>query len=143
MSFDYNRLAISNADTGPMRATRLRAVLGVLILVVCQGAPQANEASSQRVLVQLRDRQVVEPSDRRLVVTQGKNVEIQWRSDQAGELHLHGYDIAIKLRANEVVVTQFEAKASGRFPVTSHGFGDRAGHVHGHRALLYLEVHPD
>jgi hypothetical protein len=34
-----------------------------------------------------------------------------------------------------------DAGIAGRFPVTSHGFSGEANH--GHRPLLYLEIHPE
>lgn len=75
-------------------------------------------------------------------VDQGTRVELRIASDQAGELHLHGYDVAIELRAGETTVVNLEATVAGRFPITSHGFGSTGSRHADHRALLYLEVYP-
>lgn len=74
-------------------------------------------------------------------VEEGDTVELVWTGDEAGRLHLHGYDIEFNITPGEPTVVRFEAYATGRFPVTSHGFGDE--HGHGHQTLLYVEVHPD
>jgi hypothetical protein len=73
--------------------------------------------------------------------TQGAQVTITWTSDEAGSLHLHGYDIEFDVDPQRAETITFLANATGRFPVTSHGFGGEDGH--GHKALLYLEVYPD
>jgi hypothetical protein len=73
--------------------------------------------------------------------TQGAQVTITWTSDEAGSLHLHGYDIEFDVGPESAKTISFLANATGRFPVTSHGFGGASGH--GHKALLYLEVYPD
>ena len=65
---------------------------------------------------------------------QGDTVVLEWISDEALSLHLHGYDIEVTLVPNEKQSTPFEAFASGRFPLTNHGAG------HGHKALMYFEV---
>jgi len=76
-------------------------------------------------------------------VTEGDTVELRITSDRAGELHLHGYDVSIRLKAGPPVVTVLEANVAGRFPITSHGFeGDAKGKHRHDKTLLYLEVYP-
>lgn len=72
-----------------------------------------------------------------LRVTQGDVVELRWRSDEPVEIHLHGYDHRVDVAPGAPASLRFEARATGRFPVTRH-----AVHGHGHATLLYLEVHP-
>ncbi len=92
----------------------------------------------QRIEINIKDRKIV--LDNNVVrVTQGDNLELVWSTDEAVSLHLHGYDIEVKLEPEEPTVMAFRAHATGRFPVTSHGFGDDH---HGHDTLLYLEVYP-
>jgi FtsP/CotA-like multicopper oxidase with cupredoxin domain len=74
-------------------------------------------------------------------VTMGDRVTLSWTSDEAGSLHLHGYDIEFEVGPGRTETMTFLASATGRFPITSHGFGGEEGH--GHKALLYLEVYPD
>jgi hypothetical protein len=70
-------------------------------------------------------------------VQQGDDVELRWSSDKPMELHLHGYDIEVKVSPQAPAVMSFKANIPGRFPVEPHGQGP--GH---HRPVLYLEVHP-
>ena len=56
-------------------------------------------------------------------------------------MHLHGYDLELSLAPDAPTEMNFEAFATGRFPVTSHGFGGH-GHDDEEVVLLYLEVHP-
>jgi hypothetical protein len=70
-------------------------------------------------------------------VQQGDDVELRWSSDKPMELHLHGYDIEVKVSPQASAVMSFKANIPGRFPVEPHGQGP--GH---HRPVLYLEVHP-
>ena len=70
-------------------------------------------------------------------VQQGDDLELRWSSDKPMELHLHGYDIEVKVSPQAPAVMSFKANIPGRFPVEPHGQGP--GH---HRPVLYLEVHP-
>ena len=82
----------------------------------------------------------VQREEKTIRVTQGESLELVWTSDETAELHLHGYDISFEVSPEAPAVVSFEAHATGRFPVTSHGFGGEQGH--GHEALLYIEVYP-
>ncbi len=117
----------------------LLSCLFITVLLFTSGAAQGGE--TKRFEVTIADRKVAEggPTIR---VTEGDRVMIVWHSDEIGELHLHGYDIAIDLKPDEATETVIEAQVAGRFPVTSHGFGGES-HGHGDGALLYLEVYPE
>ena len=67
-------------------------------------------------------------------VQQGEAVELRWSADRRTNVHLHGYDIEITVNPGQTQVMAFRARATGRFPIESHG--DR------HTVLVYLEVHP-
>lgn len=70
-------------------------------------------------------------------VKQGDDVELRWSSDKPMDLHLHGYDIEVKVAPAATAVMSFKAKIPGRFPVEPHG------QDHGrHRPVIYLEVLP-
>lgn len=66
-------------------------------------------------------------------VSQGNDVLITITSDQADELHLHGYDITVALKANTPATLSFTAKYPGRFGYELH---------HAHREIGAIEVHP-
>jgi hypothetical protein len=125
----------------PGRTCTRRARHGVAwsLLAAVLALPPATALAADGAAPQFDVR--LEPPSRRLVVSRGAQVAIRWHTDEAGELHVHGYDVAVPLDPRAPVVTRFEARATGRFPVTSHGFAGEA--AHGHGALLWIEVHPD
>jgi hypothetical protein len=58
-------------------------------------------------------------------------------------IHLHGYDIEKVITPEAPTTFNFTTYATGRFPITAHGFGAHAhGGGHEEAPLLYLEVHP-
>jgi len=69
-------------------------------------------------------------------VKQGDELELRWSSDRPMSLHLHGYDIEVKVAPQSPVVMSFKAHLAGRFAVSEHV---QAGREH---AVLYLEVYP-
>ena len=91
------------------------------------------------VEVQIQNREVVEQTEP-IKITEGELVELHWTSDEQVELHLHGYDLKLVVLPGEAGMMAFEAFATGRFPITSHGWGEGG---HGHDALTYLEVYPN
>ena len=68
-----------------------------------------------------------------LRVTQGASVLIRVSSDHADQLHLHGYDLELALRAGQPGVLAFTADRAGRFDLELH---------HAHLELGALEVQP-
>lgn len=72
-------------------------------------------------------------------VEQGDLVELRWSSDEQTTVHLHGYDLEIEVPAGGEATMRFLARATGRFPIETHGIGaDHRLEI----TLLYLEVHP-
>lgn len=118
----------------------LMLTLSVVCIKVVPAADSEEIPSggTQRIELAIQNRSLgIEDSTLR--VTEGNRIELVWTTDEAVELHLHGYDIELNVLESEPAVMAFEAHATGRFPITSHGFGDDD---HGHQTLLYLEVHP-
>lgn len=73
-------------------------------------------------------------------IRRGETVEIVWISDEATTVHLHGYNIETKVEPGASASMRFHARATGRFPIETHGIGaDRKRHI----TLVYIEVHPD
>ena len=66
-------------------------------------------------------------------VRQGEQVTLRIESDANDELHLHGYDLKLAIRAGEPVTLQFVASRSGRFGLELHKH---------HSELGALEVYP-
>ncbi|MBX9824204.1 MAG: hypothetical protein K2Y27_04325 [Xanthobacteraceae bacterium] len=67
-------------------------------------------------------------------VRRGDAVEINWSANRRTVLHLHGYDIEAIVEAGKPQTMSFTARATGRFPVETHGSR--------HNVLIYVEVYP-
>lgn len=63
----------------------------------------------------------------------GDQVEVDFISDSADELHLHGYDITVLLIPNKVARLSFKAKHAGRFGFELHK---------NDREIGAFEIHP-
>ncbi len=96
------------------------------------GAPVVVIPSAKTFDLVIRDKNLVtgEPV---LKVTQGDNVVLRITSDRTDELHLHGYDLSLPLRAHQPAELKFKATLSGRFDFELH---------HAHVDLGALEVTP-
>lgn len=68
-----------------------------------------------------------------LQVREGDDVQLQITSDQADELHMHGYDLHLSLKPGTPATLAFKAEHSGRFDYELH---------HAHTELGTLEVQP-
>ena len=123
-------------------AFRGRAAIILLGVVLLCGAAAAREFE-----ISIRDRRV-EGSASTLRVKRGETVLLRFRTDEAVSLHVHGYDVHVKVSPASPEGTRFDAKVAGRFPITAHDFGaaaDQKPRPNSHRevTLLYLEVLPE
>ena len=104
--------------------------------------PQEEEDEARpdvRIEIHIVKREVV--GEQLIRVTQGQIVEMTWTTDEETQVHIHGYEIHIPASPDTPAKVTFEAHATGRFPVTSHGYGDEYGKMH--QMLLYFEVYPE
>ena len=121
------------------RACLLWLAMVPFLSTVLARAAAAQESSRRVIEARIVNRTVHEPAEA-IRINEGDVVELRWTSDEAVELHLHGYDIELHVRPGEPATMIIEAIHTGRFPITSHGWGEGG---HGHDALTYLEVYPD
>lgn len=70
---------------------------------------------------------------RTITFERGDTVRLRFRSDAAGEVHIHGYDRYVQLDAGGTATARFDANAEGVFEVEEHGTGAR---------LAKLEIRP-
>ena len=109
--------------------------LGGWLVLAFSGLGVPGQAQETRAFtLDIRDGHVA-PGKRTARVKVGDRVEIRWTTDEAVELHLHGYDIRLGVTPGTPGTMSFDAHATGRFPVGVHGSG-------GHGNIFYLEVHP-
>ncbi|MDO8533340.1 MAG: hypothetical protein Q7S17_01170 [Xanthobacteraceae bacterium] len=99
-------------------------------------------AKAEEVTFDLRVERGRVPVNMRLIrVEQGDVVKLRWSTDQTTILHLHGYDIEMKIEPGAMVEMSFTARATGRFPVSAHKPKQGSGHTHD-PPLVHVEVHP-
>lgn len=70
---------------------------------------------------------------RALTAYQGQTLVFNVAGDAADELHIHGYDKTVALKAGETAQLEFEAGKTGRFELELHEAGQQ---------LTFLEVNP-
>ena len=80
-------------------------------------------------------------AQRALRVTQGDVVVVNITSNQAGEVHLHGYNLTAKVSPARAAKWRFTAHATGRYRIEWHAAGDASPKHHG-PPLSTLEVLP-
>lgn len=73
-----------------------------------------------------------------VTVPVGARVELVIHGAGEGDLHLHGYDIAVMAGADGPAVLVFEAATAGRYPVAMHFEDPLLGSRD--KAVLYVEV---
>jgi hypothetical protein len=128
----------SSASAPLVRLLHAAACSAAVIALACVSRGATAEDTSRHRLLELSVvNGAVTGVDDTLRVKQGDEVELRWSSDRPIELHLHGYDIEMKVAPHAPAVMAFKASIPGRFPVETHGQGKGP-----HRPVLYLEVYP-
>jgi hypothetical protein len=133
----------------PSQPTPLLVAATILVLTasaLVRGiAPPATAqaATAKQFSFAIKQRKL-DAADKVVRVVKGDTVELVFTGDEPTELHLHGYDIKLDLKANEPGKIQFTATIAGRFPLEVHRFGTgtKAGRSHITGPLLYVEVLP-
>ncbi|HEX4597804.1 MAG TPA: hypothetical protein VH278_08470 [Burkholderiaceae bacterium] len=124
-----------------MRTLRVLGATAVVLLSLAllslTEAAFAETAAEHRVLTFSLVHGVVHNAADTVKVRQGDELELRWSSDQPMQLHLHGYNIEVRVSPQAPAVMAFKANLPGRFPVEPHGPGPAA-----HHPVLYLEVYP-
>jgi FtsP/CotA-like multicopper oxidase with cupredoxin domain len=134
-------------DAGVLRRSGRAVALAAIALGAGGLGPGAwpgdAKAQSQRPVEQVFEVRIeggeVADGLRTLRVTEGDRVRLRWTADAPTILHLHGYDIEQEVAPGRVTELQFEAYATGRFPIEVHAQGDASHHE---APLLVLEVYP-
>jgi hypothetical protein len=100
---------------------------------------EARAAELRHFAIAIKNRKV-DAAQKLIRVTRGDTLELEFSTDEAAELHLHGYDKLIKVEPAVPALLRLDATIAGRFSIEAHGFG--SGRSGPHVLLLYLEVHP-
>jgi FtsP/CotA-like multicopper oxidase with cupredoxin domain len=131
-----------NFSLANRRLTRL-----LLLVIVClawsTGPAGASDSEADTVSfnLEIQDGHLTR-SDKTIRVHKNDTVQMNWTTDIAMTIHLHGYDLEQQIIPAVNSTLSFSAYATGRYPLVvhaDHGASDSHG---GHDALLYLEVLP-
>ena len=115
----------------------LRLLVTLLLFV-----PMLVLGAEQYVVYKITERHIAAKPPT-LKVKQGDTLVIDWSSDEMVSLHLHGYDVLLKLTPSILGQMKLTAHSLGRFPVSAHAFGnEQHAKRHAEIPLLYLEVLP-
>ncbi len=112
-----------------------RAVLGLVLCLAVAGASLDASAQGENkpvISVEFKNGQVV-AGVQVVKLKRDDEVTLNVLSDRADELHLHGYDLHLKLQPNQPATLQFVAKRTGRFSFELHRGGVELG---------VLEIYP-
>ena len=118
----------------------LRMLLSLLLMT----APIHALCAQQQVTYTIAQRRIAAKPPT-LTVKQGDTLVIQFSTDEAASIHLHGYNVLLAIKPGTPGAMRLVASVAGRFPVSAHGFGAAAGKHTKHQRevpLLYVEVQP-
>jgi len=105
--------------------------------LACALPPAA--AGAETIEIDVRRRKP-EGGVRTVRVPRDETFVLRVRADEKLEVHIHGYEVLLRVEPGAAASVQIAARLVGRFPVTAHvGPG---GGKHAEPTLLYLEVHP-
>lgn len=122
-------------------STMISVVSRLLLLLAVGFGPTGAQGAELTFDLRIERRQV--PQGMRVIrVGQGDFIKLRWTTDNPINLHLHGYDIEVKVEPGSVTEMAFTARLTGRFSVEEHQPSARAGHSHGEAALVRVEVRP-
>src|SRR5215470_13351023 len=118
------------------------ATFGLLLALVASAA--CGGAIAAELTFDLRIERGRLPENLRLIlVKQGDVVRLRCTADRRTTLHLHGYDIELRIEPGVTRELTFTARATGRFPLHVHGPAERSGsHAHEEPPLATIEVYP-
>ncbi|HEY7242284.1 MAG TPA: hypothetical protein VH678_00180 [Xanthobacteraceae bacterium] len=116
---------------------RLTSAALLLLSLSLEGASAAEVAFALRV-----ENGRVAENMRLIRVKRNDVVKLEWSTDRAMTIHLHGYDIEKEIVPGAVTDMTFTARATGRFTIEPHlGKTPSGGHEHG-EVLVIIEVYP-
>jgi hypothetical protein len=120
------------------RTCLIWAAAGLLLPGALLRTARSEDRKPRVIDVRIAKRKVIAPKGAIRVIEKDV-IALRFSSDESVKLHLHGYDKEIDVTPGKPGILTLTVHATGRFPITSHGWGHGG---HGHHAMTYLEVHP-
>jgi hypothetical protein len=88
----------------------------------------AAEAAPSYTTIEVRDGEPV-GGPKEISLEKGDTARIELRSNRAGELHIHGYDEYVDLKAGKPARTRFRANLEGIFEIEDHDTGTQVAEL--------------
>lgn len=114
----------------------MKALTAFCLIAAASAAATPQEQAPPSAAASATNAYQIVVSQRRLVsgptvirVHKNETVVLSVTSDQADELHLHGYDLHAKLAPGQAANLQFVAKRTGRFTYELHRSGLELGAI--------------
>ena len=106
---------------GPLAVLGAAVVIAVILFIVLSGSDDSGTTTSETAngnpaVIQIRHGEPV-GGIQDLTFTQGETIRFTVKSDQAWEIHFHGYDIAKDVKAGGEVTYNVPASIAGVFEV--------------------------
>ncbi|MGH3343661.1 MAG: hypothetical protein ACRDPK_12460 [Carbonactinosporaceae bacterium] len=120
--------ASGEAGSAQARTTQPPAAGGEATRTPDEGTPRTAAAKTVRITIAKGE---VSPAPDRVPVDLGEQLRIVVRSDQADEVHVHGYDAEARVTPAAPATLTFTADQPGLFDVETH---------ESHQVLVQLEV---
>ena len=93
----------------------LLLLTGLLLIALATAACGGGEAQEHTFTIKIQAGMPVD-GVKTFQVKQNDTVTFNVSSDTEGEVHLHGYDLAVEMVPGKTVTLSFTADATGRFP---------------------------
>lgn len=109
---------------------RMALVPALLVTALVASACGSSRPEARQFDLEIREGKLaLDPAVVR--VNQGDSVTLHFGTDQAGAVHIHGYDIEQSVTPGQSASVQFTANATGRFTMTFHLGGEDGTDAHG------------
>lgn len=131
-------------NPGGVRGTSfVRIICRLMLVIAAATVAPLGHAQTAEVIFDIRIEKGRVAQNMRLIrVKQGDAVRLRFSADLPIALHLHGYDIEVRVEPGRAADMAFTARATGRFPIEEHKPDARGGHSHGEAPLARVEVYP-
>jgi hypothetical protein len=102
----------------PPSGVRRRVLIAIGVLLGAIAGLATIATAQAEVTFDLKIEKGKVAANMRLIrVKQGDAVKLRWTTDRPIALHLHGYDVEVKVEPGVVAELAFTARATGRFPI--------------------------
>ena len=112
------RINVEDLRLKVIRNIFFASVIVLMLIYPACGGSSTGDINKNEILISIKNGNV--EGDKIVKVKKGEQVKLKFTSDQEMSIHLHGYDIEAEIPMDGSETIEFEAHATGAFPVTAH-----------------------